>query len=423
MESDRNALLQGARNQVAGQGIIDWKGFLDHGQVAVQMANAENPKTAIHCFPGGADPVNHAIEILDTLLARRRARHMDMPDDEPSELVIASVGGIDWEEYCSQEHMEDDWNWVGIAMTPARYHNPYDLGTEDVGKNNGLAGVRAGTVSFVNNNAKCTFLCGDVLCWKFPDAPFSPKSDGTEFNNGSEINLTARGGASITQFRPEYEVFDPLDSSVQLAADYAYAKNPRSQGGISDMPFLNRFPVLQGSYERPHTSGQEGALATEAGLVGAGLVLVEMLLRKGIIKVRDQTDLGDVPSAREAHAQTASIASNALGVFSTDSNDKKDLYEFLADILLTSISPADLDRENAIERFGEAADNELSMVRAGIPQNGDAVGNYSKLRAHLAEVQMQGHAIFYHRKDRRKVGFVTNNAAPMDTIDSVLGHK
>ena len=61
MEMDRNPMLQGGSNPFPELQIVPGSATPDYELIEQFRANADDPDTALTCYPGGAQSVNHDV--------------------------------------------------------------------------------------------------------------------------------------------------------------------------------------------------------------------------------------------------------------------------------------------------------------------------------------------------------------------------
>lgn len=415
---DRNPMLQGLMNPVPNLGVIPGKAVLDWELVNEFRKNAESPATNMYCYPNGGQDFNHDINIGDAIFSQRHVRNGDIADGEPNEMGIAAIAGLCYDNYISQRHTEDDFVWIGVAASAYRVAGHHlNEGTYD--PDHGFSTIRAGTVSVINNGWK-TFYPGDLICWKFPEAPFHPRAQSIEnFNGGDPINYLARQGVEPSQWRPIYEPFDPTDFSVHYACAYACLSAPREQGGIMGIPFEELCQQLYGVIDRkPLSCAQEEAGAELYGQIHTAFTWIHRLARRGLIQINGAAQPA---SEDEANQQVASLLQQ-LGAF--DENDAKDVIkQCIADCLLANLPANSPDRNSALARFREATGGrEFFSIATTMPQRGNITDMWARLRAHGSDLRAQGVTGTWWSKCSKIVGRAMNAAAPADSIDGLFGH-
>ncbi len=318
----------------------------------------------------------------------------------------------------------------GVVTTESRLTNPLDGVTGD--PDHGYGTGRAGTFSVINNGWK-TIMAGNYVAWQFPAAPFHPGGDVYKFNDGNTTNFLARYGVPTTQFRPEYVPFDHLDFKVQLAAAFAALNVTKDQGGVSDMGFLASLPNTNSRrHNSPHTGIQDETNGYKFGFSGIGLTLIETLLRRGILApgpayaAAEASEAYDFAaeeprlSAENAH-DTAAEISRIMGLWNQSDSGQGLLREFMADLLLKSISPEDPHRSQALDRFQQAT---LGRTYFDIATREPSTHKdlYGRLRTVAAEFTCQGVTGSWYSKTSKIVGKAMNDAAPADTTHVLFGH-
>jgi hypothetical protein len=414
---DRNPMLQGGQNPVPVLGVVAGKASLDWTKIDEFKRNADDPRTAPHCYPGGNQDINHDAMPRDSSFGLKNTRNAEIVDGEPNELGIVSVAGLCWSEYCSQRQMEDAYYWQGIVTTESRLTNPLDSTTGD--PDHGYATIRVGTHTVPNNGPK-TIYAGNLVAWQFPRAPFSPvDASGTPselFAGGATINKLARQGTPPTQFRPELVPFDESDFAPQLNAAYIAATTESSDNpdGVSNFNYTKALA----NGERVWSGLQEEAIAYKYGLWGIALTLVETLIRNG------QLTVGGVPGtgAATAHNDARQIAEN-IGLFST-TGDRRILHEGLADVFALHLSPIDDVRAETHTRFDEATGkpSNIRKVATETPVDGDTEAQYTSLRVHAIDLLLRGVTCSWYSKTSKIVGRAMNTSAPADDADILFGH-
>jgi len=407
---DRNQLLQGLQNPTMEVGVITGKFVHDEELYDECVRNANNAAIAIYCFPGGNQPINHDVWPGYTLLG---LKNVSIPESDVFEIGLASAAGFMWDSYCSQRDMESRFYWLGISNGTALKTMALDSTTKD---EPGIGTHKAGTKSIINNSWK-TIYAGDKLVWRFPKAPFHPRAGKSEqFNEGNPINMLARQGDPPTQFRFEYESYDPTDFAVQMAAAFAALSYDTGQGGVQDMPYQNALPWAAGGAgvkDRPWSSIQEEALAYRYGLWGVALTLLGTLKETGIA-LDDKTP--------------ADIA-RIIGLFDAKTADvgyEGTVVNGVADVMLDKISPCDPQRERAENEFAARLGMPLHKARqyAAVPES--LAGNerlfFANLRSHAIDMLAIGITSALEAKRAQIVGTAMNSAAPADTVHVLFGH-
>lgn len=408
-------------NPVPGIGVIPGKCSLDFVLIQEYQANSEDPRTSLDCYPGGNQPINHDAMPGDTSYGQKNVRNSEVMDGEPNELGIVSVAGLNWGRYCSQREMEDDFYWQGVVTTESRLTNPLDGITGD--PDHGYGTGRAGTFSVINNGWK-TIYAGNYVAWQFPQAPFHPKGDVYNFNGGETTNYLARYGVPTTQFRPEYVPFDQTDFTVQMAAAFAAMSTPKDQGGVSNLGFVASLPNVNGaSDKKPWTAIQDEANSYKYGFWGVGLTLVETLICRGLLVAGPGLDAAIAelnagqynafPDAAVTNAvsaaahETSKNLARAIGLFDTNEDGQKVMLEGIADIMLKNISPEDVRRGQAVDRFAAGSGREFIEIATSEPR--DAGDMYDRLRIHLTDVLLTGVTGSWYSKTSRIVGKSMNS--------------
>lgn len=407
---DRNPLLQGLQNPCAEVGVISGKGCHDEELLADCERNASNGAVAIYCFPGGNQPINHDAMPGYTALGMKNVR---LPESDVFEIGVVSAAGICWDNYCSQRQMEAQFYWQGIVTTEQHRTKPLDSTTDD--PPHGYGTLRAGTKSIINNSWK-TIYAGDRLVWRFPKAPFHPKAGdtGNRFNGGDNINYLARQGEPPTQFRFEYEAYDPTDFSVQMAAAYAALSLSKAEGGVSDLPYQNAFPWAAagpGVKDRPWSSIQEEALAYKFAFWGIGLTLIDTLKEARVLTL-------STPSGAEI--------AKMIGLFDgkAEGGNEKVVNMGVADILLDKMSPVSDDYNAMMTRFEK--NNTMNFFSARMytasPDKVDSKEFLANLRVHMVDMLAIGMTSALESARSQIVGVAMNSAAPADTMHVLWGH-
>lgn len=434
--TDRNRMLQGNTQPVAVVGAISGKGIADTELMRQFKLNSINPRIKPFCYPGGEDPINNNIMQYDTVIGMRNVREIDGFDGEPAELAIAGLGGLNWAQYCSQRAMQDDYYWIGIVTTESRLYNPYDPGTEDA-IHQGFGFVRAGTHT-VPNNGGHNFYPGQRIRWRFPLAPFHPKSKYGTDNDMPVLNELARAGRPPSQWQVEYVPFDPLDMTEQIAAAYATMTAPLEHGGISDLKYTDAVPSLTGyPGERPHECIQEEAASYKYGLTGVGLAFVNALADRGVITINDvalAAPISEDPSDVDAQNNFRRCAELAkkLGLWDTtlDAPGKKALHRILAEVFLNHLSPLDESGQRAEQHFetakGPSDRRGLIQIATSTPEDAskpDGVyQHYANLRVHTMSLLLQGICGSWDSAHNSVVGRALNASAPGDDLHGLWGY-
>lgn len=422
-------MLQGNVQPVMVQGAISGKGILDVELVKQFMANDANPRAKPFCYPGGGNAINHNVMQYDTAIGMRNVRELEGFDGEPAELAIVGLGGLNWQQYCSQRQMEDDFYWMGIVTTESRMYNPSDPSTADAIEQ-GFGFIRCGTHTVANNGGH-NFYPGDPIAWRMPRAPFAnldeplPPSDLGPASH--PINYTARAGRPPTQFQIEYVPFNPLDLSAQLAAAYAAITDVAENGGVSNFEYTHAVPSLTGfPRERPHDNIQEEAISYKFGIAAIGLSFVETLISRGILQAGP--NLGNVAAAfandnalvGTAHATTSQLAAD-LGLWSTNAAVQRPIRTCLADVMFHGISYLDADGNAARGRFEAASGRNTMEVATRTPA--DDTGRFNSLRVHAMNLMVQGISGSWDSSQSHKVGMALNASAPQDDLHGLWNYR
>lgn len=414
---ETNQLKQGGKSKHAILGVIDGTIFKDDSLVAEFQYNANDPATAPFCYPGGTLPINHDISVGDTSFGKKYARGGDTGD----EVGFVAAAGLCWNNYCSQRNMEDCFYWQGIVMTDCQDEKHMDANQDDE-HSQGYGILRAGTYT-VANNGPHTFYPGDIICWEFPPAPFHPDSSGI-FNNGGRINYTARDGVPPTQFRPYYRPFDPTEICSDMAGIYAAITSPKTEGGISDLPYANALPHYTGYRgERPWSNTQEEAIAYKYGLWGVALTLVQTLARNGYVTVHPG---GNGPQV--AGDANISQLATAIGLFNTNAGQQTIVHEGIADVLLMNLAPNDPARRDAVARFevetgiNDVPRGKFYQAATATPEPGQPALAYANLRTHVANILVGGMLNTWHSKRSKCVGRAISASAPTGDLDGLWGY-
>lgn len=396
-------MLQGLQNPTVEVGVITGKAAHDEELLAECERNANNASIAMFCYPGGSQPINHDIMPGYTLLGMR---NVCIPESDIFEIGLASAAGLCWDKWCSQRAMEADFYWQGIANTEQRKTKPLDSTTND--PPNGVGTHRAGTKSIINNSWR-TIFAGDRIAWCFPKAPFHPKSDHPKHNTfhaGDPLNYLARQGEPPTQFRWEYEAYDPSDFTLQMAGAFAALETEPGEGGVKGMPYQYALPWAAGGAgvkDRPWSSLQEEALAYRFGLWGVALTLHDTLRKARL------------------HNQSGQDIAAQIKLFTA--NPEKIVTEGIANVLLDRISPCDPQRTAAVAAFEDVSTNTPLGTGTTLHEartfdcNPDALNSrsnmfYANLRAHAIDMLAIGMTSALEDKRSKVVGVAMNSAAP-----------
>jgi hypothetical protein len=426
--SERNRMLQGNVQPIMVQGAISGKGITDLDLIKQFMANDANPRSKPFCYPGGGNFINHNIMQYDTVIGMRNVRELEGFDGEPAELAICGLGGLNWQNYCSQRQMEDDFYWIGVVTTESRLYNPSDPSTADAIEQ-GFGFIRCGTIT-VQNNGGGNFYPGDGVAYRFPQAPFFlPEGNRDQWPSENPLNTTARAGRPNTQFQVEYVRFNPLDLTAQQAAAFSAIVTPAAQGGVSDFDYRAAVPSLTGfPGQRPHDGIQEEAISYKFGISAAGLSFVETLLRHGVLQlaggINNAADVRRVFLANNNNAAFTGAATIAegLGLWETanDTNQQAPIRECLADVMMYGIAAIEQEGINARTRFETASGLVASQIAARTPSTERE--KYGSLRVHAMDLLLQGICGSFDSAQSRKVGRALNASAPNDDLHTLLGH-
>jgi hypothetical protein len=424
--SERNRMLQGNVQPVMVQGAISGKGITDVDLINQFMANDANPRTKPFCYAGGGNPINHNIMQYDTVIGMRNVRELEGFDGEPAELAICGLGGLNWQNYCSQRQMEDDFYWIGVVTTESRLYNPSDPTTADAIEQ-GFGFIRCGTIT-VQNNGGGNFYPGDPVAYRFPLAPFAPRQY-NELASDIALNSTARAGRPPSQWQVEYVRFNPLDLTAQMAAAYEAITSNAAEGGFSDFTYPTAVPSLTGyAGERPHDGIQEEAISYKYGIAAIGLSFVETLIRRGVLQLtNDATNNGILPTFNAnanaapgtAHTYTRNI-SEELGLWQTNAANQAPIRECIADVMFNNISGLNTEGNAARVRFETASTFQSRTIATKTPVGSAEL--YASLRVHAMNLMVQGISGSWDSAQSRKVGRALNASAPQDDLHCLFGH-
>lgn len=424
--SERNRMLQGNVQPVMVQGAISGKGITDVDLINQFMANDANPRTKPFCYAGGGNPINHNIMQYDTVIGMRNVRELEGFDGEPAELAICGLGGLNWQNYCSQRQMEDDFYWIGVVTTESRLYNPSDPTTADAIEQ-GFGFIRCGTIT-VQNNGGGNFYPGDPVAYRFPLAPFAPRQY-NELASDIALNSTARAGRPPSQWQVEYVRFNPLDLTAQMAAAYEAITSNAAEGGVSDFTYPTAVPSLTGyAGERPHDGIQEEAISYKYGIAAIGLSFVETLIRRGVLQLTNdasnngilQTFNANADAAPgTAHTDTRNI-SEALGLWQTNAANQAPIRECIADVMFNNISGLNTEGNAARVRFETASTFQSRTIATKTPVGSAEL--YASLRVHAMNLMVQGISGSWDSAQSRKVGRALNASAPQDDLHCLFGH-
>jgi hypothetical protein len=363
-------------------------------------ANSNDGRVAPYCFPGGSIDSSH--DILQGYLSfgMRETRLAGMLSMDSAELGVCGVGGIRWDDYSSQEDMESRFYLQGVVVTEFRQTHPLDSATSD--PDSGYTFIRCGTKTTINNGKRPIYP-GQLVKWKFPDAPFAPNGPAL-FNNGSDITPVVNNGVPATDFRLEIEPFDPTDLNVQLTAVYSAIFNDYNQNGIQNMEFAKLIPAVSGSRERPWTKLQEMAGAFKFGSLSIGAAMLEAYLVNG----------GATQEAAAAAART--FVGTTMGAF-TPTADNAVMRDFFQRVFLRHISPIHaVDRATALANFTAA-----NGARGPLITDNTVDEKYAAMRYHGLSIHAEGpsHALFSALD--KVFARALNYAAQGDDVDLNLG--
>lgn len=408
-----NPLKQGLYSTITQQGIIASSSYLDTDLIREFQENAENPSISAQCVAGGTNEINYDCLQGDLIFGLKNCRNSDIADAEDKEMGIVSVPGFHWGKYCSQQEAEDQFYFIGVALTEQRLTSPLDSNTYD--PDHGMAHAVAGGLSVINTGPR-PFYPGNLVAWKIPDLPYHPKSKDAVFRGGQTINPMARGGNPATKFTFEIVPFDYSDFSVQFAGSFAAFQETRDNNGISDIPYEWTLCNNEHGAKRNFSNIQDQALSFKFGLLGSSLRVIEALIRRGYLSIGNGVGTTDL----DARNSAAGLAER-IGLFETNANPANDsvIMEALSDVFMMNISNGDPLRNAAETRFGGT---DLILETAmSVPAN-TAEAKYDRLRLHALDQLVQGIALAWHSKTEKILGRAFNCAATSDTLDVCFGH-
>jgi len=318
---------------------------------------------------------------------------------------------LHWGSCCSQQELEDQFYFLGTALTEQRISSPLDSGTYD--PDHGFATLVAGCHSVINNSDR-PFYPGNLVQWRLPPAPFHPKSNDAVFQGGDVINHANRYGTSATQFKVQLIPFSYSDFSVQFAGAFAAMQETKAMNGINDVPYEWTLCNHDQSGRRQFSNVQDQGLAFKYGLTGVALTMIEALVDKGLLQ------------GNGANGKAVAIhIAGELGLFEKPGQNRnaKDtlLQECLADVFMQNISNGDPLRTGAEARY-QAAFGSPTIVAQSIPIENNVESNYARLRMHALDQLVQGIAVAWHSKTEKIIGRAFNCAATSDTLDVCFGH-
>lgn len=413
--SDRNPMLQNMNNPVAGLGIIPGKALLDDELIDLRKANAKDPRAVQHCYPGGEDNLNHNAMQGDLVFGMRGTRDVESLDGEPNELATVSVAGLRWDAYNSQDEMERAHYFIGVSAGEERLEHPLDANTPDA--RNGFATIRVGTVSVINNGTE-NFYPGDLVMYKFPDAPFKPGAAndlvGGEDPRRPGINQRARYGEEPTKFRPEIVPFDPTDLSVQLGGMYSAIIANKNLNGISDAPFTDCLPTSHGeSGQRALSLIQDEALAYKFGIFGVFAGLLVHCMEEGEIKLTNG-------GAGNSDVQVANFLER-IGLFGAAATGLEGFVgEALAHVFMQNVGYEKEMRQKALSTLETNHNKTAYQIATTTPTT--PVEMEARLRLHALDILTHGISSSVHAKRSKIIGRCMSASAPGDTTDILLGH-
>lgn len=400
---DRNPLLQGLINPVPGIGVIPGKAFLDWSLVDEFRANADDNQLSGK-YPGGSQDINHDVMPGMLLLGLRGSRNTDVMDGQPNEKCIAGVAGLAWEDYKSTRNMEDQFYFVGVAATEYRVSRPMDSTTYD--PDHGLATIRAGTVSVINNGNHVVYP-NQWLQWRLPQT-----------TNHHDVNVNARQGTPPSQIGPELVPFDYTDFNIQMADAFVRMQNNKGpQGGIQDRPLGDFFERFGAEDSRVLSCADETALALRSWIGGTVMRGVEVLARVGYITINDVLD----PATEGDAATGTEKLASAIGL--TSDKDQNTLLKIVAATLMRTLHAHDPLVQKEMEIFQK---NHLTAPEtpADAASNPDTTSKaqFNRLVANLPEFGTAGITGCWYHQTQKIIGKTMNAAAVSDTTHLMLGH-
>jgi len=391
------ATYPGTYSKHSEQGIIDGVGHLDKGLVDLWKNNSQNTVLMPTCYPGGGEHGFHDIYKDDTVISQCQTVNPNS-DGSGDQMGVASVAGMNQDEFCSTREMEDNFKWMGIATTDQEERKILDANQSD-SLPQGFGLVRAGIKS-IQNRGPVQFYPGDLLVWRLPPAlAFDPKA-----KERMPSNLYNKG-------RPEpyYERFNPLDVDVHLADVFACMTQAESNGGIKGMPYNRALPHFTGHLgELPWSARQTTAISFKYGLMGLVLMAIENM--RNVSTINLQTD-------------TIDEIVRKLGLF--DTKETPILDEVFAALFHQRLAPNDRRRSSAVanlqQKVGSAGYSNIRQAAIASPGPSEPGKCMANLRIHAADILVGGIVEILHNKRSKIVGRAENAAGPGQTLDVLWG--
>ena len=228
--------------------------------------------------------------------------------------------------------------------------------------------------------------------------------------------------ANFLEYLWEVQRFDYTDFSSQLAGSFAamrsntYARDP----GIADAD-IDSFWFRSGNNDsKALTNLQSQAMGYKYGLLGAGLVMLEALVRNGLVTIN-----GAAQGATPFEA-TRDLAINDLNLFDNNAQNQGLLLEIMADMFLRNLPAQTPEYLASVTRFentvggGNAGPDMWRNINTGPSANDN--DRYAKMRTNLMEILCSGISGSWYSKTSKIIGKAMNTAKKSGQLHIVLGH-
>ena len=419
--SETNEMLQNGNNPNMGTGIVDFKAFIDEFQVAKRQEDAQDPKTAVGCYPGAAREENLGIMPGEFCYAPKDARN-SVAEGDVNELVMSSVAGLRYEDYGSHRSMQANFYPVGVASTESRV-GPVNEGTTEDPKH-GVGGVRVGTVPTINTGDYVIYA-GNPVMLRFPTTRLTP---GAAHDYAiDKINQRARGGQPNTKLLLETVPFDYTDFSINVACSLATIRDNKAQGGICDMEFHEFFGFDGIPEAASFTSEQEEAAGLKYGSMSNVGAALEVLVESGYITINLAAEAPAKVDAENARTQVSDLLKN-IGLWETGdciSNDTKNDSTVIK-ILSNMNCMHGIDKECEVRRQGlgklGSSKKIADIMNQQLHTRSSHHDKYAKLRAHSSRFTHAAVISGLYTKSEWVVGTALGGANPSGTLPMMLGH-
>ncbi len=441
-EMDRNPMMQSLYNPIMQMGVVPGKAFPDHLLIDERMANADDPAVAVNCYNGGGQERNHDILMGDCVFGQKGVRSPEMMLGHPNEVVTATVAGLYIPDFGCQHTAERQVYFVGVSQTDYRYSGNPSGSSLQADPEHGIATVKTGTCSVINNGPFVQYAGGYVM-YRYPPSTWSPY-DMVEGDNkfGDQINRRVRAGDQPTRLRPELVPYDYADFTTEIDGAHYLMMTPCGTNrvhGISDLT-LSEFLSRKGITDSTNFSAeQEVAGGHKFGTVGAVLAgCLEKLIQSGMISV-NHLDANHKPAVgafapknlgapSDVHIAKAAAIIQMCGFWDKEFKDDQLSHQMFENVFFRDLVRTDIVEkiETALTKNYPGVNSNVARTVDGVANNfsfsNDSDANYQKIRFYASRLAMgavSGNMFF---KTSKIIGRSLNFAAPSDTMHLLLGH-